>query len=107
MISWRLNQELFPEPGRPIARTTTPLDGCCGVAVGVAAAGAVVSLVSEAGADGDGVPSAGAPCVEGEAVWRVRPRPPLPRRRRRLGRALSLSPGRTSGVAGVAFFCFL
>jgi hypothetical protein len=24
---WRLNHELFPDPGSPIAKTTTPLDG--------------------------------------------------------------------------------
>ena len=87
---WRLNQELLPDPGKPIASTTVPLEGRGdsvggGVVAGLAAArprGAALSF-------GEGCIGATAslPATAdsgGGAPLRPRPRPPLPRRRRRL-----------------------
>jgi len=50
----RLNQELFPDPGSPIAKTTTPLEA--------RAAGAIGALVVEEGSSLVGINS-GAACV--------------------------------------------
>src|ERR1700739_1978188 len=53
----RLNQELLPEPGRPMARMTAPLGGrgiAGGRGRGVAAGGAAgISPAAVEGADGD------------------------------------------------------
>src|SRR6185369_9414599 len=95
---WRLNQELFPDPGRPIARTTTPF-GARGVAGrGAGAAGTVsrageVSIGAATGSE-EGVASVACPSVVGSAL-RVLLRPPLPRRRRRFG--FSADPGESEG----------
>src|SRR5439155_7459225 len=75
---FRLNHELLPDPGSPMASTTVPLLGRCeaiavgaGVDAATASAGAVcVSAVGDFGV-------AAAP-----DVGRLRPRPPRPRRRR-------------------------
>src|SRR5579864_5300597 len=68
---WRLNQELLPDPGSPIARTTTPL----------------LARGAETGAAGTeaGCASAGAALAGAAACWagRLLPRPPLRRRRGR------------------------
>src|SRR5437016_5031199 len=83
----RLNHELFPDPGRPIASTTTPLLGRGDSGVDTAGrapatgTGSAAPLSSEttvfravvAPAAGDRV---------GVAPVRLRPRPPLPLRRR-------------------------
>src|SRR2546427_10947776 len=49
VILCRLNQELLPDPGRPIARTTTPL-GARGMVAGGAAAAAVLAALGTSGA---------------------------------------------------------
>jgi hypothetical protein len=40
VMLWRLNHELLPEPGSPIASTTTPFEGCVGFSGCEDAAGA-------------------------------------------------------------------
>src|ERR1700722_5628761 len=90
---WRLNQELLPDPGSPMARTTMPLGGR-GPAVGTIAgtegawvSGAVdarspsseASPIGETGA----IPFA-APGLKAWATACSRPRPPRPRPPRRL-----------------------
>jgi hypothetical protein len=79
---WRLNHELLPDPGSPIARTTTPFEACGrGATEGDAARGA-----SAASASGT------VSVVAGAAGVREPPRPrPLPPRlrRRRTGRPAS------------------
>src|SRR5205807_505972 len=85
----RLNHELLPEPGSPIASTTLPLLGCA------AAAGlAPVELIAGAAA-GWGVNLAASPATFGRAPL---PRPPRPRRRRE-GRPSVRVPGRSSEAA--------
>src|SRR3989442_12173978 len=91
VILCRLNQELLPDPGRPIARTTTPL-GARGMVAGGAAAAAVLAALGTSGAIiaealrcGEGG-AGGSPRRADSRGWvspRTRPRPPLPRRRRR------------------------
>src|SRR5436189_5878433 len=83
VILCRLNHELFPDPGSPTARTTTPLDG----------RGADGTLATAAGAAGAlGVAAAG--CWEPELRL---PRPPRPRRRRgRRGCPAGSGPGPTA-----------
>src|ERR1700719_1479411 len=90
VMLWRLNHELLPDPGNPIASTTTPLEGrdasSGGRADGVLAparpcevgtADAALSL--EAGGIGlAGWPPAPADSVGGELL-RLRPRPTLTR----------------------------
>src|SRR6202008_684375 len=84
VILLRLNQELLPEPGRPMARMTAPLGGrgmAGGVGCKVASAGTagIVGAPVE-GADGD----AGAAAWLAARAWPFSPppRPPLVRRRR-------------------------
>ena len=43
-----LNQELFPEPGRPMASTTTPLEGVPDDGAAEAGGGAAISVPEEA-----------------------------------------------------------
>jgi len=94
---WRLNQELLPDPGNPMARTTMPLggrgpavettagtEGACGAAW-VSGAGDARSPSSAASSIGEtgAVPFAAA----GLKAWATacsRPRPPRPRPPRRL-----------------------
>src|SRR5580704_15264771 len=94
VMLWRLNHELLPDPGNPIASTTTPLEGrdastWGGVDVALAAVRPCKATAVEAGlsfeavCDGCGSPPVPADST-GEAPLRARPRPPLPRRRRRL-----------------------
>ena len=97
---WRLNQELLPEPGRPMARTTMPFGGrvaAAGTAVGTrgacgtaSAAGSAVSSAPSSGAVSSDPGSSGtmpfaAAGVKACATACSRPRPPRPRppRRRR------------------------
>ena len=86
----RLNQELLPDPGNPMARTTVPFEAR-GAAPVVALAPPFVRC-----AVGEGTLSA-SPSLEVAATGPVlagcappRPRPPLPRRRLRRGSALPL-----------------
>ena len=96
----RLNQELLPDPGNPMARTTVPFEAR-GAAAGVAFAAPAVSIAG---------PATGLhlrPALRATPGRRAqvlaacappRPRPPLPRRRRRRGspfpsRALRLRAG--------------
>ena len=76
---WRLNHELFPDPGSPIAKTTTPFGGrelALGAATwGVEAAWLGISLVAAL----DAAPSATA---GRGSLPRPRPLPPRPLRRR-------------------------
>ena len=58
---WRLNQELLPEPGRPIASTTMPLGARC---VTVAAGGRGGWDDGDAGA-ASGSPSSGESSTSG------------------------------------------
>ena len=113
---WRLNHELLPEPGRPIARTTTPFGGRCGVAgvdgtLGAAAAEGVAlgssgspawGNSSSAGTTGtDPFAAAGAKAC---ATACSRPRPPRPRppRRRRPRPVLGGRTAADSWAAGVS-----
>ena len=83
VILWRLNQELFPDPGNPMARITLPF-GTRGATVGeaFAAAGITGASASLSGADSDGAPLDGAVPAGRDPPL---PRPPRPRRRRRRG----------------------
>ncbi len=104
VMLWRLNHELFPDPGNPIARTTTPLEGRGDSGWG--GLDADLAAARPWGATGDDAAlSFGAACTgvvgslpaaadsAGGAPLRLRPRPPLPRRRRRLFTS-PLPPGR-------------
>src|ERR1700739_770490 len=89
VILLRLNQELLPEPGRPMARMTAPLGGrgmAGGVGCKVASAGTagIVGAPVE-GADGD----AGAAGWLAARAWPFCPRPPPPPGLRRPGAVLS------------------
>ena len=91
---WRLNQELFPDPGNPIANTTVPRD-----AGGVATCGATTSEATPSLGSGNpasiaglgsavSVPGAGEALLAAIVGWSEtllppRPRPPRRRRRRR------------------------
>ena len=97
---WRLNHELLPEPGSPMARTTTPFGGRGGTAgiagtlgadaTGEVTAGSSASPVSE---NSPSAPSTGTTGIDPFAAAGAkacatacsRPRPPRPRppRRRR------------------------
>src|SRR6184192_1719069 len=82
---FRLNHELLPEPGSPMASTTVPLLGRCeAMAVG---AGVDATVASAAAVCGSAVGDFGA--AEATDVGRLRPRPPRPRRRR--GRPTALA----------------
>jgi hypothetical protein len=85
LILWRLNHELFPDPGSPMARITLPF-GARGTAVGEAFAAA---CVTGAATSLSGVDSAGDPLDGAAATGRgpPLPRPPRPRRRLRRGSA--------------------
>jgi hypothetical protein len=72
---WRLNQALFPEPGRPMESTTVPLGSRGGVEGGGTLA-AVAPVVSSEAVRATGE------CAGDAAGRELRPRPPLPRRRR-------------------------
>ena len=121
---WRLNQELLPEPGSPIARTTMPFGGRAGAAghcdgaVGRLRAGAAASPFgarSFGRASSDRVQLArrglipfAAAGVKACATACSRPRPPRPRppRRRRDGRAgQPHSQGDRGCSSGSADFC--
>src|SRR5207245_4447988 len=81
--------ELLPEPGSPIASTTTPLEGRgasggTGATLGAVRPRGVVTTAPGAGCIGStGSSFTVAASAVGEPV-RLRPRPPLPRPRRRL-----------------------
>jgi len=82
---FRLNHELLPEPGSPMASTTVPLLGRCeAIAVG---AGVDAAIASVGAVCGSTVGDFGA--AEATDVGRLRPRPPRPRRRR--GRPTTLA----------------
>ena len=82
---FRLNHELLPEPGSPMASTTVPLLGRCeAIAVG---AGVDAAIASAGAVCGSAVGDFGA--AEATDVGRLRPRPPRPRRRR--GRPTALA----------------
>src|SRR5437879_2593201 len=86
-----LNHELLPDPGSPIARTTTPLVEPCGRAM--------------AGAGfGDTAVAAGVTRAPGCWPGRLRPRPPRRRRRgRRFGSpASALAVDSLASPAGLA-----
>ena len=76
---WRLNHELFPDPGRPTASTTIPFEGCC-----AAGAGGVGVVLGTGRAGPDSVVG-GCCCGEVCCPGRFLPRPP---RRRRRGRRI-------------------
>src|SRR5580658_10330508 len=89
VMLWRLNHELLPDPGNPIASTTTPLegrgastsgggDGTFAVARPCEATAVEAGLSFEAVCDGCGSPPVPADST-GEAPLRARarPRPPL------------------------------
>jgi hypothetical protein len=116
---WRLNHELLPEPGRPIARTTTPFGGRCGAAgvdgtLGAAAAEGVAlgSSASPASGNSSSAGSAGttgtdpftAAGAKACATACSRPRPPRPRppRRRRPRPVLGVRTAADSWAAGVS-----
>src|ERR1700679_2115529 len=61
---WRLNHELLPEPGSPIARTTTPLEGRCGASTGVVAEVAATAVRPCGGGAVDTALSFGAGCTD-------------------------------------------
>src|SRR5437868_14607260 len=75
----RLNQVLFPDPGKPIARTTVPFEGPAGACRGEAAAGewrargwgaclaagAASAWAGSASATSSGTPDSGAPANSG------------------------------------------
>ncbi len=84
----RLNQELLPEPGKPIASTTVPF-GDAGGATAVATLPATGSAVAALGVEFLG--------VSVRAPERPRPRPPRPLRRE--GPSLRAGLGRDEGVA--------
>ena len=95
----RLNHVLFPDPGSPIANTTTPL-GCLGCAGRAAACSCLpAALASNGPAADDPAVSAASPYAGcSGAAWlpAAAPRPPLPRRplrRRRLLPERCPSPG--------------
>src|SRR5437660_1075168 len=76
---WRLNHELLPDPGRPMARTTIPLLGWAGVA-GALLTGALTTGSAATGSAAVVVKATAASPDFGLAP--PRPRPPRPRRRR-------------------------
>src|SRR5438270_5635238 len=76
----RLNHELLPEPGSPMASTTVPFDARGRCATGAAATGAASGFSSALGAGASELASTGFD------PGRLLPRPPL---RRRLGRRAS------------------
>src|SRR5438270_180220 len=91
----RLNHELLPEPGSPIARTTVPFDARGRCATGAAATGAASGFSSALGTATEAASElAGTDFDPG----RLLPRPPL---RRRLGRRASpdAPPALASGAA--------
>src|SRR6476661_5042226 len=83
VILWRLNHELLPDPGNPIARMTLPLDtrGAAGGEV-FAAAGGTGASASPSGPDSVEAPADGAATADLEPPL---PLPPRPRRRLRRG----------------------
>src|SRR5215471_17903531 len=93
VMLFRLNQELFPDPGSPIARITDPFGGRGG-ATGITSAG-----VDTAGTPGVSLGSTAGTVASAEGTatgaradpFLPRPRPPLPLRRR-LGAALPEAP---------------
>ncbi len=114
---WRLNHELLPEPGSPMARTTTPFGGRWAAAGGAgtrgAAASGEVTGGSSASPASENSSSAGSVGTTGTDPFTAagakacatacsRPRPPRPRPpRRRRPRPVDPEPGRTGcGVAG-------
>ena len=87
VILCRLNHELFPDPGSPTARTTTPLDAR-------GAGGTLATAAGAAGSAADALAAAAAGCCDPELRL---PRPPRPRRRRgRRGCPAGSGPGPTA-----------
>src|SRR6476619_6084453 len=84
---WRLNQELLPEPGSPIASTTVPLEMCGLVAGGIIGAAGDSGAVASAEPEVSGAIAAG--CAAGFCRERLRPRPPRRRRGRRVSATAS------------------
>ncbi len=99
----RLNHELFPDPGNPIANTTVPLLALAGATVspaGAVAAGATSAGGASATAASDpstAVELAAATAAGAAALERDPPRPPRLRRRRD-GRGVP-SPAGEAGTA--------
>src|ERR1700723_2813594 len=108
---WRLNQELLPEPGRPMARTTMPFGARC---VTVAAAGGLGACSTGDAAAATGSTGCRESFVSGRTEGVIplgvkacatacsRPRPPLrprPPRRRRLPGRRAASPGGGGSMA--------
>ena len=118
---WRLNHELLPEPGNPMARTTTPFGGRCGAAGTAGTLGAtgevtVGSSASPASESSSSAPSTGTTGMDPFAAAGAkacatacsRPRPPRPRPpRRRRPRPVDPEPAGPGcgGVAGCASNC--
>ena len=106
-ISWRLNHVDLPDPGSPIASTTTPLLGRAAAATAGGAAPAA-GTSSDSGAatgtsDGTGAASATADPFLGVAPGLRRLLRPPRRRRRRFGRSASAgAPGATGATSRTA-----
>jgi hypothetical protein len=94
---WRLNQELLPDPGSPMARTTMPLGGrgaaagttagIDGVCAAISVSGVVDARSPSSEASSIGEPGAIPFAAAGLKAWATacsRPRPPRPRPPRRL-----------------------
>src|ERR1019366_5323338 len=100
----RLNHELLPEPGNPIARTTVPLLGRAGAACSTCTASGAATGATGGGsaAPASGVSGSAGPAVSGvfrDAASVGERRAPLrpPRlRRRRVGRLLASPDGVTT-----------
>lgn len=120
MMSCRLNHELLPEPGSPIARTTAPFAFFCfcgagcgsrdGAGAGTPSAAAAPSNPTSAASPvaRPGFMGSVGPCCGGAAGCPLPPRPRLPRRRERSRRMLPpvrgpAEPAVASASAGVSF----
>src|ERR1019366_905362 len=102
----RLNHELLPEPGNPIARTTGPLVGragaACSTCTGTASGAATGATGGGSAAPASGVSGSAGPAVSGvvrggaSVGERRAPLRPPRLRRRRVGRLLASPDGVTT-----------